>query len=130
VEFNKLDSSEFTRIQPESIRAAFIATNSRKTRTLTGGNTNEWHDRFGYINKEALRYLVSELEGVELEAYDIDPNCKNYYLTYSKQQPSRQPQERSKKTYVYIHFDLIELQQDFNSKRGDQTYILYFLEDK
>jgi hypothetical protein len=41
VEFNKLDSSEFTRIQPESIGAAFIATNSRKTQILTGGSTDK-----------------------------------------------------------------------------------------
>jgi hypothetical protein len=41
MEFNKLDSLDFTRIQPESIRAAFIATNSRKARILTRGNTNE-----------------------------------------------------------------------------------------
>jgi hypothetical protein len=41
MEFNKLDFSEFTRIQPESIGAAFIATNSRKARILIGGNTNK-----------------------------------------------------------------------------------------
>jgi hypothetical protein len=85
MEFNKLDSSEFTRIQPESIGVAFIATNSRKTRILTGGNADEWYNRFGHINKEALKYLVLELEGIELEAYDIDPNYKNYCFIYSKQ---------------------------------------------
>jgi hypothetical protein len=130
VEFNKLDSSDFTRIQPESIGAAFTATNSRKARTPTGGSADEWHDRFGHINKEALRHLVSELEGVELEAYDVDPNCENCRLTHSKRQPSRRPRERSEKAYAYVHFDLIELQRDFNGKRGDQTYILHFLEDK
>jgi hypothetical protein len=41
MEFNKLDSLDFIRIQPESIRIAFITTNSRKARTLTGGNTDE-----------------------------------------------------------------------------------------
>jgi hypothetical protein len=89
IEFNKLDSSDFTRIQPESIGAAFIVTNSRKARTPTGGSADEWYDRFGHINKEALRHLVSELEGIELEAYDMDPNCENCRLTHSKQQPSR-----------------------------------------
>jgi hypothetical protein len=32
-----------------------------------------------------LKYLVLELKGVELEDYDIDPDYKNYRLTYSKQ---------------------------------------------
>jgi hypothetical protein len=41
MEFNKLDSLEFIRIQPESIGATFIATNSRKTRTPTKRNTDK-----------------------------------------------------------------------------------------
>jgi hypothetical protein len=85
VEFNKLDFSEFTRIQPESIGTAFITTNSRKARILTGRSANEWYNRFRYINKETLRYFISELEGIELEAYDIDPNYKNCCFIYSKQ---------------------------------------------
>jgi hypothetical protein len=39
--FTKQNSSKFTRIQPGSIGAAFIVTNSWKTRILTGGNTDE-----------------------------------------------------------------------------------------
>jgi hypothetical protein len=41
MEFNKLDFSDFTRIQPESIGAAFTAINSRKARTLIGRNINK-----------------------------------------------------------------------------------------
>jgi hypothetical protein len=39
--FTKQNSSEFTRIQPESIKIIFIATNSRKARILTKGNTDK-----------------------------------------------------------------------------------------
>jgi hypothetical protein len=97
MEFNKLESSkftrqnssEFTRIQSGSIGTTFITTNSRKTRILTRGSTDDWYDRFRHINKETLRYLVLELENIELETYDIDPNYKNYYLTHNKRQPSK-----------------------------------------
>jgi hypothetical protein len=41
MEFNKLESSKFTRMQPESIEIVFIATNSRRARILTGGSTDE-----------------------------------------------------------------------------------------
>jgi len=85
---------------------AFAAQKSTLPMTKKGSR-EEWHDRLGHLNPEAIAHLPNVVDGVIITPSQSDPACEVCWVCYSKRKISRRPIPQATTPFYRIHFDLI-----------------------
>jgi hypothetical protein len=84
-----------------------------------------WHARLGHIRKEALEHVPQAVEGVALSTHNFERTtdlCPECQLGQAHQQISRIPTWRGSYPFEKIHFDLIHMEEAFNT----DTWVAHF----
>lgn len=98
---------------------AFATSTTKQPISKTSLET--WHQRLGHIRREALLHLPTATTGAELSSTSLTI-CRPCELSQNRQHISRTPIERGLYPFERLHFDLVHLEEAFNTDR----YLLHF----
>ena len=86
------------------------------------GTIQQWHERLGHLNFEAIKHLPEQLQGVKVTTKSYDNSCEVCRLSNAKKIISRRTRARSEIPFERVHYDLIQVEPRLN----DISWVLYF----
>jgi len=120
-----INSSVFKAETPQAAARAFATTRKSRTPHVATPSMDTWHAGLGHIRKDALEHTPQAAEGVALSTHNFERTtdlCPKCQLGQAHQQISRVPTWRGSYPFEKIHFDLIHMEEAFNT----DTWVAHF----